>query len=567
MISYFTKILPDETLYSLICRFKNHNCPLGYHDITQLLFGLTHITIRPDLPIRLREFSERTIHILGLDVSEVISKLTIWPYYLHFLNEGKKERILGFLKTETGTNFLQTCGLMSNYFPRSGFPKYCPACLNESYKYYGIYYWKRVHQIPHIIVCPIHNCFLKTAIVNPLVAISKFNLVEANEESCELLNIEENTDSFLFDMANTMHRILLDESVQSSPFNRQALKQFFEKKYKKYDFKTFKQLKIDLSSFYNDKPLSFYINEYQFDESNYNLFFLQDYSKSEIPIKNLLLTKYIQNSLSVEVPETNQSLDFPETNCFNIFCGEQNLKAIKEIRKKGVGDSFRFHLYFKCNCGSEWSIRYIDLNVTGKRRISTIGNSLKEKIAEFINKGYKLKVITKLCNLSQYFIKKSQQSNLKLKVRNSRYKKLKGSNRKSKSKEFRKEWTKILNKNPSLTIGVIRKSNKVIYSYLISYNKNWFKKINAKHLKNYRFLKKSKVVDSLLLTDKKNSEAILRAYEILTKNKYRKIITRSLLLRVAKIPRTKALIKLPKMNALIYKLVENKEQRDKRLGI
>ncbi|MCU0383241.1 MAG: TniQ family protein, partial [Cyclobacteriaceae bacterium] len=106
MISYFPKILPDETLYSLICRFKNHNWPLGYHDITQLLFGLTHITIRPDLPIRLREFSERTIHITGLDVSEVISKLTIWPYYLHFLNEGKKERILGFLKTETGTNFL-----------------------------------------------------------------------------------------------------------------------------------------------------------------------------------------------------------------------------------------------------------------------------------------------------------------------------------------------------------------------------------------------------------------------------------------------------------------------------
>ncbi|MFN7491246.1 MAG: TniQ family protein, partial [Chryseotalea sp.] len=223
MIAYFPEILPDESLYSLVCRYKKYNFPLNHHHVTQQLFGKTHIAVRPDLTVRLKEFSDRTFHILKLDVSDVIYKLTIWPFYFHFLLPNRKGLLLDKLKKETQKNFLQTSGLLNKYFFGSTLPKYCPVCMADAYKYHGIFFWKKVHQIPSILVCPFHNCFLKTAKVNEKEVTSFYQLVDASEESCDLDDIIVNENPFLFDLSSTMHGLLLEGDKESHLFNKQRL--------------------------------------------------------------------------------------------------------------------------------------------------------------------------------------------------------------------------------------------------------------------------------------------------------------------------------------------------------
>ncbi|MCZ8355281.1 MAG: TniQ family protein [Cyclobacteriaceae bacterium] len=469
MIAYFPEILPDESLYSLVCRYKKYNFPLNHHHVTQQLFGKTHIAVRPDLTVRLKEFSDRTFHILKLDVSDVIYKLTIWPFYFHFLLPNRKGLLLDKLKKVTQKNFLQTSGLLNKYFFGSTLPKYCPVCMADAYKYYGIFYWKKVHQIPSILVCPIHNCFLKTAKVNEKEVTSFYQLVDASQESCDLNDIMVNEDLFLFDLANSMYGLLLEKDKESHLFNKQRLVMLVKMLYPVKKHNENMKLIQDINQFYEIKLLSLFIKDEITRESFFNL---NDMRRNfENPLKNLLMIKFLEHQLKCKVDEID-------------FC---------------VGEGKLTH------------------------RI--------------------------LSNANNFDLNESTIEDLK-----------------AKKIECRKEWNKILSDNAQLKISYIRKFYKELTKFLLTYDKAWLIKVNKAHHLNYLKIKKANLDSQYIHTDKNYCEEIHKAYETLVKKKYRKIITRTILLRIAQIPRTEALRKLPETNKLIGKLIETKEQKDKRLN-
>jgi len=469
MITYFPEILPDESLYSLVCRYKKYNFPLDHHHVTQQLFGKTHITVRPDLTVRLKEFSDRTYHILKLDVNDVIFKLTIWPFYFHFLLPNRKGLLLDKLKKETQKNFLQTSGLLNKYFFGSTLPKYCPVCMADAYKYHGIFYWKKVHQIPSILVCPIHNYFLKTAKVNEKEVTSFYQLVDASEESCDLNDIIVNEDLFLFDLANSMYGLLLERDKESHLFNKQRLVMMIKMLYPFKKHIDTRKLIQDIKQFYETKLLSLFIKDEIIRESFFNL---NDMRRNfENPLKNLLMIKFLEHQLKCRVDEID-------------FC-------------VGVGK--------------------LTHRILSNAKTFELNESIKEDL-------------------------------------------------KTKKKESRKEWNKILTKKAQVTIRSISELHQKLYIFLLTHDNAWLKKMNKAHHLNYMKIKKANLESLYIHTDKNYCEEIHKAYETLIKNNYRKIITRTILLRVAQIPRTEALRKLPETNKLISKLIETKVQKDRRLN-
>jgi len=68
---------------------------------------------------------------------------------------------------------------------KSFFPKYlrfCPECLHENLNQYGESYWSRLHNIPGICVCLLHNSYLLESSV--LVQAQNIEYQAANLETC-----------------------------------------------------------------------------------------------------------------------------------------------------------------------------------------------------------------------------------------------------------------------------------------------------------------------------------------------------------------------------------------------
>jgi len=117
-----------------------------------------------------------------------------------------------------------------------------------------------------------------------------------------------------------------------------------------------------------------------------------------------------------------------------------------------------------------------------------------------------------------------------------------------------------------VTISSIIELHQKLYIFLLTHDNAWLKKMNKAHHVNYMKIKKANSEFLYVQTDKNYCKEIQKAFETLVKNDYERIITRSILLRVAQIARTEAIRKLPKTNKLISKLIETKEQKDRRLN-
>src|SRR5258707_529671 len=70
---------------------------------------------------------------------------------------------------------------------RPEFLRRCPDCVKSDRQQYGEAYWHRLHQVPGVRICPIHDCVLEDSAV-PAHKLTSFITAEA-------ANRGENVDS------------------------------------------------------------------------------------------------------------------------------------------------------------------------------------------------------------------------------------------------------------------------------------------------------------------------------------------------------------------------------------
>jgi hypothetical protein len=56
---------------------------------------------------------------------------------------------------------------------RSPWVRYCPACIAEDQKYHGETYWRRLHQAPGVLICPVHGTWLENSHVRSSSSAAK----------------------------------------------------------------------------------------------------------------------------------------------------------------------------------------------------------------------------------------------------------------------------------------------------------------------------------------------------------------------------------------------------------
>ena len=147
----------DETLYSIVSRLF---ISLNLHspsDINQLLFGKDKKRIHFYLPSQIR----RVGNFFNIEAIDLLKKNSLYPLYERFLPREHAEQ-LKVLMLEEGQQRVPTNVIEASSPVFAPYQlKCCEKCIQEDVTSKGTAYWKIVHQVPLLNICPYHKCKMK----------------------------------------------------------------------------------------------------------------------------------------------------------------------------------------------------------------------------------------------------------------------------------------------------------------------------------------------------------------------------------------------------------------------
>ena len=165
MLGYFPVPYPDELLYSLIARYSVHTGLSDNHKaVSRDIFSDGSAVAVPDLPSHLDVFADNVRAVWHVNANEIISTLTLAPFYLPFLEAEKAKLVIKSMKSICGDDIHTRCGIAASSIRQPKYLRYCPQCIEQQLSVYGERYWRRTHQLPGIEICSEHQCRLMDSI-------------------------------------------------------------------------------------------------------------------------------------------------------------------------------------------------------------------------------------------------------------------------------------------------------------------------------------------------------------------------------------------------------------------
>ena len=147
----FPTPLPDETIYSLFCRYHVRSCNASDNTTIHQLFNKKRsmqTTVFSAFPLKHARHLEESFH--GISIESLLQKNTAMPFYRVF-------------KPGTNTSchsYASDRFLMAMYNNCCTFTKklrYCPKCAEAQWETFGVSYWQILPQINGYEICHIHK--------------------------------------------------------------------------------------------------------------------------------------------------------------------------------------------------------------------------------------------------------------------------------------------------------------------------------------------------------------------------------------------------------------------------
>lgn len=200
---------PDELLYSLIARSAVH---VGYWNakpfLRALYYGITKPAC-PDLPGALERLVTPSGGAWGKDARAIAFGHTLLPYCTYFLPGPRREAAIHHILAGTGHLHIALGISASGVRPVEYF-RMCAACTQRDISDFGETYWRRVHHLPGVFVCPEHGeRLLETQV--PFRPVRRYEHVYARPEllkQAKALRPTCDKDDVLLEIANRSQRLL-----------------------------------------------------------------------------------------------------------------------------------------------------------------------------------------------------------------------------------------------------------------------------------------------------------------------------------------------------------------------
>ena len=270
-------------------------------------------------------------------IDEIINRHTLWPFYFQFVESKKIEKVKDSIIFGPKGNPL--------LLPQLNAPFYCPECVQIQLAKGEAPFWNRVHQLPNIQICTIHDIFLEQVESHPLRAALHY-LYIPSEKSCSKKLGRPNKSSMLFDIAQQMIALLNGRCSMDLNFRER----FIELGYIQHKRLDRRQIFSELGQFYSSE----FLNSFNLKISH--LAHLLDGARTDNnPIKHVLLDYFLSTlSFKPEKREYNSLNKYLEDQTQFCCSKEQCSKraAIEPLTPnyRYINSGRKVFAYFKCYC-------------------------------------------------------------------------------------------------------------------------------------------------------------------------------------------------------------------------
>lgn len=156
MLSYFPALYPDELLYSGLARFAWRTSQTGT-EAQLALFGTAVRHPHAGSPFNIGAL---TVRVPNLNPWTILRDHTLHPYLTGFLPRPRAELIGEKMIAGDRSTYSKLLSSTPTIQRNQGL-RFCHQCMLEAEQSVGVRYWRRVHQLPLVVVCPEHGHALR----------------------------------------------------------------------------------------------------------------------------------------------------------------------------------------------------------------------------------------------------------------------------------------------------------------------------------------------------------------------------------------------------------------------
>lgn len=169
ILSFFPTPYPDESYYSVLCRYMVHS---GLPSTRETLLRLFGREISPRSTLMMPYMSSVLSHRINPETC--ITEDTLIHRHTAACYLGVAHKLVETKTIMSRTREGAKCGCRMNYWSSMASQRlrYCPLCAYEEKVIYGEMYWHRLHQLNGIVFCEKHGTGIKESEVS-LVNIKK----------------------------------------------------------------------------------------------------------------------------------------------------------------------------------------------------------------------------------------------------------------------------------------------------------------------------------------------------------------------------------------------------------
>lgn len=497
-----------------------------------------------DLPGFVRNFYELTKDFVSWSLNDIIQYHTLFPLYEPFLTSDKREKVKKAMICGYRRSIHASAGIISSGLSRSKYPWYCPACAKESLKEFGEAYFKRIHQVPNIGICPIHSC--KLIELRPKVQdLWSYQFKHLNEEITSIKSSIPSNCNTLLSLGKTFQSILADEGrfdINELEYTKviRDLRYFVNGRVKR------KEICAEFRGYYRDVKDPF-IFDLVDSSKNWVSGVLTSPTKTFNPYKHLLVWDFINDLRPIRIERLTHPFGSGPWQCYNKAATHYLTPVVKKMELHEEKTNGRTICEFTCECGmvyvrsftrgsGEKSNPRFWIKERGKVWASKLEDLLKVKGVSLRKMAGQLGIHAS--NLKKIIAKRNEgKPNIKLD---------------NQLKMKRESWKKILLQHRSDGIVKIRKGHGDLYAWLYRHDRKWLIKTNeGNRIDNQLRLR----LDWEEL-DAEICKEIPKAVNYLEKEGYNRRITKTVIAKVidkgnyilsnrlSKLPRTRAYLSI-----------------------
>lgn len=521
IIKYFPKPYPDEILYSVIARFQKHFGSEGTEVIRSLWGNVKSKSISYQVN-QLQSLLDNTLLGQCYSARQLAFQHTLLPFYSAFCGrEIQKQQLENMVQNITNYFLLFVGRRVSKVGEKDNY-QFCPECVKSDIKSYGEPYWHRIHQVPGVLICPIHKTELReTCPVCSIPFLQNRTQYACLSDRCtnghDVTEVKasiftEKTLRHLTSYTNEVCKLFTtDFCYEPELISKRYIVKLHELNLigLKGQLKEAINFSTSFIDYYGNELLDLLESRIEVtDQYNWlrRIVWQTGYKHLSHPLRHLLLIKYLFGSLENFNIANTEYFPFGKGPwpCLNPAASHYRMSIIKDCHiYRGVKKTYG---NFSCECGYKYSRGGPDKSDEDRYRadnIITYGQVWEDKLENLVDSkkmsmkeiGLKLGVgeKTAIKYNNKRKIKKNQKVTSRTKVE-------------LYLKDYRNTIEEIIKKNPNISRRQILQITEKEYRWLKKHDKEWLmnilpksKRIVQPYLKSYR--------RNLLKTIQKNPNA------------------------------------------------------------